>query len=141
MSKKKVLHYQKGEYIIKEGHADKRMYIIMEGSVLINLSDGREKISVATLHKGAFFGEMSLFNDAPRSATATALENVKLAYIDNTDQLNKFLHLNPGFASRMAQILAKRLAKTNDSEKFYLKIYEALIIKAPEFCSSITAIL
>lgn len=32
------------------------------------------------------------------------------------------------------------LAKTNDSEKFMLKLYEALIIKAPTFCSSITAI-
>jgi len=32
------------------------------------------------------------------------------------------------------------LAKTNDSEKFYLKVYECLIIKAPTFCSSITAI-
>ena len=32
------------------------------------------------------------------------------------------------------------LAKTNDSSKFMLKIYEALIIKAPTFCSSITAI-
>lgn len=114
MAKKKVLHYQAGEYIIKEGEADKRMYIILEGKVKINLSDGREKIDVATLEKGAFFGEMSLFNDAPRSATATALENVKLAYIDNVDQLQKFLQLNPGFASKMAQIMAKRLAKTNE---------------------------
>ena len=32
------------------------------------------------------------------------------------------------------------LAKTNDSNKFMLKIYEALIIKAPTFCSSITEI-
>ena len=34
----------------------------------------------------------------------------------------------------------ERLAKTNDSEKFMLKIYEALVIKATSFCSSITAI-
>ena len=32
------------------------------------------------------------------------------------------------------------LAKTNDSSKFMLKIYEALIVKAPTFCSSITGI-
>jgi len=32
------------------------------------------------------------------------------------------------------------LAKTNDSSKFLLKIYEALIVKAPTFCSSITGI-
>jgi hypothetical protein len=34
----------------------------------------------------------------------------------------------------------EELAKTNDSQKFMLKIYEALIIKAPTFCSSITEI-
>ncbi|MCU0822481.1 MAG: cyclic nucleotide-binding domain-containing protein [Spirochaetes bacterium] len=111
---KKVLYYQQGEYIIKEGGQDKRMYIIVEGMVKITLSDGREKIDVATLDKGAFFGEMSLFNDAPRSATATAMSKVKLAYIDNTEQLQKFLYLNPGFAAKMAQIMAKRLAKTNE---------------------------
>jgi len=32
------------------------------------------------------------------------------------------------------------LAKTNDSEKFMLKIYEAFLIKATSFCSSITEI-
>ena len=114
MAKKKVLYYQQGEYIIKEGGTDKRMYIIVEGQVKITLSDGREKIDVANLEKGAFFGEMSLFNDAPRSATATAMTNVKLAYIDNTEELQRFLHLNPGFAAKMAQIMAKRLAKTNE---------------------------
>ena len=114
MSKKKVLYYQKGEYVIKEGGTDKRMYIIVDGLVKITLSDGREKIDVANLEKGAFFGEMSLFNDAPRSATATAMTNVKLAYIDNTEQLQRFLHLNPGFAAKMAQIMAQRLAKTNE---------------------------
>jgi CRP/FNR family transcriptional regulator len=114
MSKKKVLYYQQNEYIIKEGGTDKRMYIIVDGSVKITLSDGREKIDVANLEKGAFFGEMSLFNDAPRSATATAMTNVKLAYIDNTEQLQKFLYLIPSFAAKMAQIMAKRLAKTNE---------------------------
>ncbi len=114
MPKQKIQYYQAGEQIIKEGQTDKRMYIILEGSVLINLSDGQEKISVATLEKGAFFGEMSLFNDAPRSATATAKENLKLTYIDNINELKKFLHLNPSFAAKMAQIMAKRLAKTNE---------------------------
>ncbi len=115
MAKKKIVYYINGEKIIKDGDTDKRMYIILEGTVNITLSDGREKIDVATLQKGAFFGEMSLFNDAPRSATVTASsDNVRLTYIDNTDDLKKFLHLNPSFAARMAQIMAKRLAKTNE---------------------------
>ena len=110
---KKIAYYQKAEYIIKEGETDKRMYIILEGSVKISLSDGTDKIVVATLKKGDFFGEMSLFNDAPRSASAIAIGDVKLAYIDNIKQLKIFIENNPSFASKMVHILAKRLARTN----------------------------
>jgi len=34
----------------------------------------------------------------------------------------------------------ERMAKVNDSEKFFMKIYEVFLIKAPEFCASITEI-
>jgi CRP-like cAMP-binding protein len=66
------------------------------------------------LKKGDFFGEISLFNNIPRSATAIATGNVKLAYIDNSDQLREFLVQNPVFAAKMVHTLAKRLAKTDE---------------------------
>ena len=110
----KIIFYHKGETIIKEGQLDRRMYIILEGSVKITLSDNDEKINVANLNKGDFFGEMSLFNDTPRSATATALEDVKLAILSDKNQLTNFLEINPKFASKMVHILATRLAKTNE---------------------------
>ena len=109
----KIVYYQKGENIIKEGDQDKKMYIILEGSVKITLSDGNEKIQVATLKKGDFFGEMSLFIDAPRSATATAIGEVKLTYLQDKRQLTNFLEVNPKLSSKMVHILATRLAKTN----------------------------
>jgi len=40
----------------------------------------------------------------------------------------------------LQDITYQELAKTNDSEKFYLKCYETYVIKAPEFCSSVTEI-
>ncbi len=110
---KNVVYYQKGEKVIKDGKTDRRMYIIIEGTVDILLFDGKNKIKVATLKKGDFFGEMSIFTDSPRSATALANENLKLAYIDNEKQLKRFLEINPGFASKMVHILAMRLAATN----------------------------
>ena len=111
---KNMMYFQNGENIIKIGQMEQRMYIILEGRVSVFLTSGDENIVVATMVKGDFFGEISLFTDHPRSATVRALGDVKLAYIDNVTQLRSFLLLNPHFAAKMAQILAQRLAKTDE---------------------------
>ncbi len=96
------------------GGADKGMYIILEGEVEIALADGNDKIVVAVLKKSDFFGEISLFNDTPRSANATAMGSVKLVRIDNPAQLKTFLLKNSSFAAKMVGVLAQRLAKTDE---------------------------
>jgi CRP-like cAMP-binding protein len=111
---KSIIYFQNGERIIEAGKVETRMYIILEGEVQISLSDKIDKINVALLKKGDFFGEISLFNKTPRSATATAIGNVKLAFIDNAEQLRLFLIKNPVFAAKMVTTLAQRLAKTDE---------------------------
>ena len=111
---KSIVYYQSGEKIIEAGKTETRMYIILEGEVQISLSDKIDRIVVAKLKKGDFFGEISLFTNTPRSATATALGTVKLAFIDNVDHLREFLIRNPVFAAKMVHTLAKRLAKTDE---------------------------
>lgn len=111
---KNILYYQNGENIIKSGQLEQRMYIILEGRVSIILTDGNEQLVVATLTKGDFFGEISLFTSIPRSATVRSLGDVQLAYIDNVTQLKAFLIKNPAFAAKMVQILSQRLAKTDE---------------------------
>jgi CRP-like cAMP-binding protein len=110
----KVLHYQHGEKIIEAGKMESRMYILLEGFVSIYLTDGKNRIEVAKLKKGDFFGEMSLFNNSPRSATALADGDVKLCTVDNVNQLKAFLIKNPSFAAKMVHILCQRLAETDD---------------------------
>lgn len=111
---KNIMYFQNGENIIKAGQQEQRMYIILEGRVSIILQSGDEQFVVATMDKGDFFGEISLFTDHPRSATVRSLGDVKLAYIDNVTQLKAFLIKNPAFAAKMVQILAQRLAKTDE---------------------------
>ena len=111
---KNVMYFQKGENIIKAGQIENRMYIILEGNANVYLSSGKEHIQVATMGKGDFFGEMSLFTEHPRSATVQASGDVKLVYIDNIAELKSFLLVNPQFAAKMVHILAERLAKTNE---------------------------
>ncbi len=111
---KSIVYFQNGEKIIEAGKVETRMYIILEGEVQISLSDKIDKIIVAQLKKGDFFGEISLFNKIPRSATATAVGNVKLAFIDSVEMLRLFLIKNPVFAAKMVHTLAQRLAKTDE---------------------------
>ncbi len=70
--------YAKGEIIFKEGSPGDRFYIIWKGSVALT----RANQKIATLEQGAYFAEMSLFEEAPRSATATAATNCTLLSLE-----------------------------------------------------------
>lgn len=111
---KNIMYFQNAENIIKAGQLEQRMFIILEGEVTIILGEGENQIAVATLSKGDFFGEISLFTNTPRSATVRSIGDVKLVYIDNATQLKSFLLKNPPFAAKMVHILAQRLAKTDE---------------------------
>jgi len=66
--------YAKGEQIIRETEQANGMYFIERGRVLVTLlsEDGRE-VNFANLEQGENFGELSLIDGMPRSATVTAL--------------------------------------------------------------------
>lgn len=111
---RRVLKYNNNEKIINAGDTEKRMFIILDGSVEISLTNGNQKVPIATLKKGDFFGEISIFGNRARSANAHAVGDVHLAYIDDVQQLKSFLLKNPVFAAKMVNILAERLAKTDE---------------------------
>jgi CRP/FNR family cyclic AMP-dependent transcriptional regulator len=64
-----------GEVVFREGDKGNTLYIMISGkiSISIRLADGRER-KIAELTSGSFFGEMSIFENAPRSATCTTEE-------------------------------------------------------------------
>lgn len=90
------------------------MYIVMEGVVDIHIVINGEETNLAVMKQGDFFGEMALFREKPRSASARVMQDVRLAVIESRAQLEKFLCDNPLFAAKMVNIMASRLAQTND---------------------------
>lgn len=102
-----------GKRIIKQGQVEHKMFIIRTGEVDIKLSDGKNEIVVATLGAGEFFGEISLYNDMPRSASADARGEVTVICLKNLKELQTYLAEDPDFSSRMVQELGRRLANTN----------------------------
>ena len=63
----------KGNTLFKEGDAGDRLYVVVAGKLKLGTtsSDGRENL-LSILGPGEMFGELSLFDPGPRTATATA---------------------------------------------------------------------
>ena len=101
--------YTAGQTVFREGDPGNRMFIIREGTVDIVI---RGK-SVATLDSGNIFGEMALIDKNPRSATALAKTDTKLAAIDE-DRFMELVKENPRFALRIMSILAARLRRMDE---------------------------
>jgi len=104
---------QKKNIVVQEGEPGEALYIILEGSVKISSysADGREVV-LSLLGKGAFFGEMSLLDKQPRSATVTTMEYAKFAQVRRAD-LEPLLLKQPGIALKLLAEVVSRLRRTS----------------------------
>ena len=65
--------YKNGQAICREGEAGHSMFILLRGSVEIIINSFSDNVqSLGCMPEGSFFGEMSLLEDKPRSATIIA---------------------------------------------------------------------
>ena len=126
-----------GEVILQEGKPGDSMYVMVNGEVEITkqltlvLDEDTPKERVMTRLKaedGVYFGEMSLLEDAPRSATVTASTDGLLLELFQKDFLD-LVHHNPSMGVklvlRLAQLLSQHLRKSNQD---VVKLTTALAI-------------
>ena len=97
-----------GDIIFSEGDIGTEMYIIQSGTVELLKAIGGETRVLATLEKGDFFGEMSVLEDVPRTASARAKTDVELVRI-NGATFDAMLKSNTEIAVRMMRKLSRRL--------------------------------
>jgi CRP/FNR family cyclic AMP-dependent transcriptional regulator len=106
-----------GAVIFGEGGEDNSLFFILSGRVRITkqTSVGEDK-QIALLSEGGFFGEMALFDDYLRSATATAAGPVRALQISK-DAFMHFLSASASGASKLLleimRALAPRIRQTN----------------------------
>lgn len=107
-------HLPRGEVLFHEGDTGDRVYVVIEGKVKLgrHANDGRENL-LAILGPGQMFGELSLFDPGPRSATVTAVTDTVLLAL-NQQQLLAWLEGRPDVAHGLLAQLAGRLRRAND---------------------------
>lgn len=102
-----------GEVIFQQGAEGSSLFIIEEGAVEISYGEGKARVLLAHLFPGQYFGELSVFDGAPRSATATAARPSRLVRLDR-DDLVDFVNKNPAAALRIIAEMSERLRQTNE---------------------------
>jgi CRP/FNR family cyclic AMP-dependent transcriptional regulator len=101
--------YEKGEIIVKQGDLAESFYVLAAGQVKVYISNNEDKeVIVGTLNAGEFFGEISLFDQEPRSASVAALER---SYVQQLSykSLQKVIDRSPQIAKKLMQGMSQRL--------------------------------
>ncbi|MEW6607518.1 MAG: Crp/Fnr family transcriptional regulator [bacterium] len=106
--------YKKGQTIISSEEIGTTFFIVKSGKVKVTAEalDSRE-IVLSTLAPLSFFGEMSILDGEPRSATITALEETELITMDK-DVFLRILHRYPQIAINILTILSQRLRRADE---------------------------
>ncbi len=120
-----------GDIIFSEGEIGTEMFIIQSGTVELLKEIGGETRVLATLEKGDFFGEMSVLEDLPRTASARAKTEVELVRI-NGATFDAMLKSNTEIAIRMMRKLSRRLRDVTGMLEEALGRHVAEEERAPE---------
>jgi CRP/FNR family cyclic AMP-dependent transcriptional regulator len=102
-----------GEVIVREGDTSREMYVIEHGRVQIEKRAGDDRVVLASLEKGDFFGEIALLGGGPRDATAVAVVPTRLLVIQAGGLLLRFRR-DPTFAFEMVHKLSRRVSALNE---------------------------
>lgn len=106
----KVVAFGEGETIVKRGEAGIGLYLILEGSAEVR----RGSRSLARLGVGQFFGEMTLFDNQPRSADVVALQPSKLGVLAKWE-FWAFAESTPAVLRSILEEMSRRLRATDQA--------------------------
>ena len=107
----RLIAYGPGEAIVEEGAEGESVYHVLRGEVeVIKRLENGALVSVARLGAGQLFGEMTLFLDAPRSATVRALDECLLLRVARSS-IRGLLESHPALLESFAELVSARQAE------------------------------
>jgi CRP/FNR family transcriptional regulator, cyclic AMP receptor protein len=106
---------ERNELLFRQGDPSESLYVVADGRIAIasQAGDGRETV-IAVLEQGGLFGELSLFDDAPRMADARALVDTTVVEIAH-EPVRAVLQTRPELLWVIVRLLVQRLRATDEA--------------------------
>jgi len=111
----RVRRFAPGAAVFHEGDPGDSLYVTIEGRIRISrISGSGDEATLALIGPGDCFGELSLFDGRPRSATATAT-TVTRTFVVSRDDFVGWVQERPGASLALLETLSLRLRRTDES--------------------------
>ena len=108
-----ILRYRDGEVIVREGQQGSHLYFVLAGGVQIRKEGSQFASGLGKCEVGETFGEMSLVDSHPRSATAIAVGDTEVVCYDRAGFFEA-IRQEPEMAVRVIASLSGKLRKTDE---------------------------
>lgn len=120
-----IAEFKKGQVIYKEGSPPSHFYCVLRGRVVVSAADaaGRQN-ALECLHRGTYFGSISMLTGEPHSVTARALNDCIVLTIDRKN-FDFLLGKIPAMAIDLGRTLSRRLKRKDLHPK---SVFESTII-------------
>ncbi|MCD4774811.1 MAG: mechanosensitive ion channel family protein [Candidatus Aegiribacteria sp.] len=103
------LLFSKGELLVQQGDSGDSLFIISDGEVEISVSDSTgRRTHLVDLHRGDYFGEMSLLTGEPRSASVTAICETEVIVVEKSG-MAELLEQESSILEPLSAMLEKRM--------------------------------
>jgi hypothetical protein len=106
-------HYAKGESIFRKGDVGAELYVVLEGEVRVHLDHDGHEVTLASYGPSKVVGEMSVFDDQPRSASAQATASTTVRVL-RRDRMQAIVHEHPEVLLEFIKNLSQRLRLMNE---------------------------
>jgi hypothetical protein len=106
-------HYVKGESIFRKGDVGAELYVVLEGEIRVHLDHDGHEVTLAKHGPSKVVGEMSVFDDQPRSASAQATEETTVRVL-RRDRMQAIVHEHPEVLMEFIKNLSQRLRVMNE---------------------------
>lgn len=111
---KKQITIAKDTVLFKQGEAGDCAYVVESGKVLVYLEIDQKVVPLTHIKKGEIFGEMSLIDSLPRSASVKAVEDTVLNVVTK-DQLIERFQGSDQLVQLLLKVMMNRVRKNNSS--------------------------
>lgn len=105
--------YKRGNVLFVEGEPSTFLYIIKTGKVLLVKQEGNSLVPLTEVKSGNFIGEISVFTDETRTATAIVMDDSEIYLVKKSD-IKQVVSQCPEWIDDIMQTLCERLKHTTD---------------------------